>query len=110
MAERLSRQVTKVGDVHVVVLRGEVDSETAKGLSDWLVEIAGSPVVIDLSELAFIDSSGVATLMIIAKSQMTANDNELILTRPHPIVRRVLEIVGMSGWVRDWDPKWDADS
>ena len=31
---------------------------TAAGLVDWLVEISGSKIVIDLSELTFMDSSG----------------------------------------------------
>jgi anti-anti-sigma factor len=51
-----SRKATKVGDVHVVALRGEMDLATVADLPDWLVEIAGSPVVVDLSEVAFMDS------------------------------------------------------
>jgi hypothetical protein len=52
-----TRYAIKVGEVHIVALRGELDREAAVGLSTWLVEIAGSPVVVDLSELSFMDSS-----------------------------------------------------
>lgn len=107
MHEGFSRQATKVGDVHVAVLRGELDLDTAEGLSDWLVEMASSPVVVDMSELSFMDSSGI-TALVIAKNRLAANGDDLILARPHPFVKRVLETVGMADWVTDWDPKWDA--
>ena len=58
-ARKLFRQAVKIGDVHVVILRGELDMDSAQGPSDWLVEIAGSPVVLDMSELTFMDSSGI---------------------------------------------------
>ena len=80
---------------------------TADGLSDWLVETAASPVVVDLSELTFMDSSGIAALAI-ARNRMEANGDELMLTRPQPSVQRVLELVGMVDWLTDWDPKWNA--
>jgi anti-sigma B factor antagonist len=102
-----TRRASTVGEVHVVALQGELDMDTAAGLSAWLVEIAGSPVVVDLSELTFIDSSGIAALAT-AKKRMTAEGNEMILTRPRPNVRRVLEILGLVDWVADWDTKWDA--
>ena len=97
----------KGGDVHVVVFRGELDLASSAGLSDWLVDIAGSPVVVDLSELTFLDSSGISAL-VIAKNKMTAQSNDPVLTRPHPFVKRVLETVGLADLVKEWDPKWDV--
>ena len=47
--EHFFRGAISLGDVHVVVLGGELDLDTAEGLSDWLVELAGSSVVVDLS-------------------------------------------------------------
>ncbi len=105
--EGFSRRARDVGDVHVVTLRGELDMATAEGLSDWLVESAGSPVVVDLSELSFMDSSGIAAL-VIARNRMTANGDELILARPQAGVLKVLELVGLANWVTDWDPRWGA--
>jgi anti-sigma B factor antagonist len=58
-----SRRVTDVGDVHLVALTGELDMDTAEGLSDWLVGISGSVVVVDLSGLTFMDSSGISALV-----------------------------------------------
>ena len=43
--ERTQGNKIKVGDVHVVSLGGELDMNSADGLPEWFVEIAGSPVV-----------------------------------------------------------------
>ena len=48
-----------MGEVHLVVLRGELDMATAEGLADWLTCIVGLTVVVDLTELTFMDSSGI---------------------------------------------------
>ena len=99
--------MSKVGDVHVVVLRGELDLNSAEGLADWLVDVAGSAVVVDLSELTFMDSSGINAL-INADKRMRAQGDDLIITRPQPIVKRTLEIVGLADWPADWNPEWSA--
>ena len=95
----------QVGEVHLVALRGELDMATAGGLADWLTCIAGSTVVVDLTELTFMDSSGI-TALVIARNRMAEDGNELILTRPQPIVRRALEVTGLTSWLVDWDPRW----
>lgn len=51
MHPTFSFSVTDVGDVHIVSLRGELDIATAGGLADWLVDVSGSLVVIDLGQL-----------------------------------------------------------
>jgi anti-sigma B factor antagonist len=102
-----SRRANTVGNVHVVTLTGELDIATAEGLSDWLLEIAGSPVVVDLSGVTFVDSSGISAL-IMAQNGMRANGDELILSRPDPFVKRTLEIVGLADWVAEWNPDWQT--
>ncbi len=104
-----SRKVTNNlgGAVHVVSLQGELDMATAEGLAEWLVGISGSTVVVDLSELTFMDSSGI-TAIVMARNQMLEMGDDLILTRPHPNVERALEVVGLGAWVTDWDPAWAA--
>ena len=88
-----------------MVLRGELDLDSALGLADWLVEISGSTVVVDLPELTFMDSSGINAL-VTAKKRIAAKGDDLLLTRPRAVVNRALEIVGLADWVTDWDPKW----
>ncbi len=78
---------------------------TADGLADWLECVRGSPVIVDLSDLTFLDSSGI-TALVMARNRMAEEGNELVLARPHPIVRRVLEVTGLGSWLVDWDPHW----
>ena len=59
--------------VHVVALHGELDISTVDGLADALVEVADSTVVVDLSGLTFMDSTGIAALMF-ARSRILAKD------------------------------------
>jgi anti-anti-sigma factor len=96
-----------LSDIHVVALRGELDVVFADGLADALVEVAGSTVVVDLSGLTFIDCSGVAAL-VLARNRILANGlGQLVVTRPGAIVRKVLEIVGLRGWIVEWSSDWD---
>ena len=109
MASDFSYSVVDRGDVHVVSFRGELDLATAEGLSDWLVEVSGSTVVIDLDQLTFMDSTGIATV-IQARNRMLENGDTLVLTRPQENVRRVFEVTGLSHWLSDWDPIWSPPS
>lgn len=104
-----SRRVANVGGIHVVLLKGDLDMATAVGLAEWLIEISGSTVVVDLSGLTFMDSSGI-TAMVMARNEMQDKGDNLVLTRPNPIVRRTLEVVGLSDWIARWDPAWSLPS
>jgi anti-anti-sigma factor len=105
MCPAFSFSVVDVGDVHIVSLRGELDMATAVGLEDWLVEVSGSTVVVDLDQLTFMDSSGIAAL-IGARNRMIEKGDALVLTRPKENVRRVFGITGLTDWFSDWDPNW----
>ena len=97
-----SRSVNDVGDIHLVSFRGELDLSTATGLVDWLVEISGSKIVIDLSDLTFMDSSGIP-VFVQAKNEL---GDSVVLTRPQPNVKRLFEITGLFDLFTEWDPAW----
>jgi anti-anti-sigma factor len=61
--------------------------------------------VLDLSQLTFIDSSGLGALHA-AKQRAIKNGVTLVVSRPSPMVHRVLEITGLDMWITDWDPDW----
>jgi anti-sigma B factor antagonist len=106
MSADFTRKVTTLGDVHVVRLQGELDLDTAEGLPEWLIEISGSTVVLDLSGLSFMDSSGISAIV---QARIELGDN-LVLSRPQPNVQRVLEITGLESWISDWNSDWvDAE-
>lgn len=105
MAALFSRNVTDIADNHIVSLRGELDMETAGGLIGWLTEVSGSRLVVDLSELSFMDS-GLA-VMVQAKNKW---GDSFVLTRPQPNVRRVFEVTGLGHWIVEWDSAWSAEN
>ena len=72
----------------VLALSGELDLVTEPQLAAALDEAAGQPVRIDLSELAFMDSTGLRALLAAAREVPG-----LELTGPlQPPVRRLLEL------------------
>jgi anti-anti-sigma factor len=90
-------------------LRGELDASTCRGLAERLIGLPGSLVVVDLCQLTFIDSSGLGAIH--AARQMAIRDGgTLVVSRPSPMVYRVLEITGLDVWITDWDPVWSNGS
>lgn len=89
----------------VFVLSGELDLSSCQGLAEELVGSPGSLLVIDLAQLAFIDSSGLGALHR-ARQRMKKDGGSLVLSRPQSNVQQVLEITGLDGWITDWDPEW----
>jgi anti-sigma B factor antagonist len=85
--------------VRVIRLRGELDLATAGKLAEGLSNLEGSVVVIDLSRLTFIDSSGISVLV-----KEYNRRGELSLFNPRPNVARVLRIAGLEDWVRSTRP------
>jgi anti-sigma B factor antagonist len=98
--------VRNLPDLHIVALHGELDVASAGGLENSLVELAGSTLVVDLSGLTFMDSSGIGAL-VRARNRIRAKGlGELVLTRPGEIVHKALEIVGLSAWIVEWSKAW----
>lgn len=80
---------------HVVRLWGELDHAEATALA----EVAASSVdtqrelVVDLTDLTFIDSAGIG--VIVETARLT--DGDVLLRGPRPAVRRVLDVTGIVG-------------
>ena len=58
-------EVNDVHGTHVIALTGEIDLQTSPQVRTAILESLGkgAPVVVDLSDTAYIDSSGVASLV-----------------------------------------------
>ena len=90
----------------VFVLVGELDVSTSKGLAERLTGPPGSHVVVDLSQLTFIDSSGLGEI-VTSRNRMIQKAGTLVMSRPRSIVERVLQVTGLEVCVTDWDPgRW----
>jgi anti-anti-sigma factor len=75
----------------ILRLRGELDAASVPVLWASMSRAAEQPRTIDLSELTFIDSSGLHALLIIR------NDYEGVqVVNPQPNVRRVMDVLGIT--------------
>ncbi len=78
-------------------LSGELDLATAPWLRDHLAEIASNGagcVVVDLSDLSFIDSTGLSVL-VGGWKRLRERGGDLVLKSPSPAVAKVLDIAGL---------------
>lgn len=82
------------GGAHRVILRGELDIESSAGLIESLCAMAHPILIADLSAVAFIDSSGVGSILR-AKKRIEATGNKLVLARPSQPVKLVFEVLGL---------------
>ncbi|MDP1848432.1 MAG: STAS domain-containing protein [Solirubrobacteraceae bacterium] len=85
------------GDVHTLRLTGEMDLSNAGEVERELLHAEATDaaaIIIDLSGLMFIDSTGIR-LLISADARSRADSSRLSLTRPPAQVRRVLCIAGI---------------
>jgi len=86
--------VDRRGHVSVVTVSGDVDAATAPDLRQWLDEMlkdGQTRLVIDLSQVKFMDSSGLATLVQVFK-RVRAGNGEVRLCSLQPPVRRIFEL------------------
>jgi anti-sigma B factor antagonist len=84
------------GQVQVIGLRGELDVATASQLAQPLsdaVESGRTEVVVDLSELTFMDSTGLLVLLN-GLRRLFRKGGRLAVTCTNPTVLRLFEITG----------------
>jgi len=87
---------------HVVAPRGEVDTVTAPQLGRRLLSLADegkTRVVVDLSEVTFMDSTGIGVLLN-AVRQLRLRHGGLVLVCPTERILRPFEITGLVDHLR----------
>jgi anti-sigma B factor antagonist len=87
--------VDRRGDDVVLRLAGELDLYNSAEVAAALEELAAdgpSRVIIDLSEVAFVDSTALGTLV---EARRQIGGDGLVLVAPGPDVARALEISGL---------------
>ena len=83
--------------VALVALRGEIDVAEAPGVERRLAEALAEDrdVVLDLREVTFIDSSGVAVVLRAVQAADGAG-RDLRILRPPPLVMRTFDLAGVT--------------
>src|SRR6476620_439686 len=93
----MSTTVLEIRPMHPLVglrLAGELDLFSSSELSLALADFDGDdPIHIDLSELTFIDSSGIGAILAFARSRN--GSGPVVLMNPSQAVRRAIQIVGL---------------
>ena len=84
-----TRLVTLCGELDVFGSAAEV-----QGLLEECAE-SGWHVVLDMSQVSFVDSAGLA-LLVKTHRRLSAADRRLVVLRPHPNVRRILDLTGVA--------------
>ena len=105
MSELLS--ITRSTDYPGVVLAlaGELDVFSAPELAEQLDALAADAcprILLDLSRLSFVDSSGVSVL-VKARHEAEANGRRLILRGATEQVHQVFSVLGLADWLATED-------
>jgi anti-sigma B factor antagonist len=91
-------RTVKDGEAHTISLCGELDLANA-GTAETALQASlaegASRVVIDMRELEFIDSTGIA-LLVAALANNDGEEKVRFIPSPAPAVTRVLELTGLA--------------
>jgi len=94
----LSFEISERSGVSVLSLEGEVDVSTAPKLREQLAALGESGrhrVVVDLSKVGFVDSTGLGVVVGGLKRARSAG-GDLAVVCSHPHVRKVFDVTGLS--------------
>jgi anti-sigma B factor antagonist len=96
--------------LHMVSVAGELDQGTAPELRGALADALGDgavPVLVDLSDCNFIDSTGLS-LLVEAKRRLGDERRRFAVCCPDADVRRLLELTGIDRAVGLFDSRDEA--
>nr|WP_308122460.1 STAS domain-containing protein [Streptomyces sp. WAC04114] len=94
---RLHAEHREVEGIRVVTLRGEIDHDVQDVLSEALIVDDGAVpprMVADLSDVTFMDSSGI-NVFVATHRQVSSADGWVRIAGAQPSVLRVLQLVGV---------------
>ena len=98
MGEALTIEVRHEQGCAIVAAAGEIDISTVTPLRERLFDVAasGAPLVVDLEQVSFIDSVGLATLVGAAK-RAAAHGGSLQVACARPEIRQLVRLTGLDG-------------
>jgi anti-anti-sigma factor len=96
-------QLLQPGDVHALLLSGELDLESVPGVEALLRRAFGpfyfrAHLVVDLADVTLLDSSVVGFFVLLA-GKVHREGCELVMTRPRGGACRVLSLTGLANVV-----------
>jgi anti-anti-sigma factor len=106
MADELHVEVSETVRAWSVVVRGDIDMDTAAQLERVLDDVIAKGallVTLDLEQVDFLDSSGLRVILG-ASNKLHAQEGQLLLEGASSAVERVLEITGVIERLRQSRP------
>jgi len=96
MGEALTVEVRHEQGCTIVTAAGEIDISTVAPLRERLLEVvtSGAPLVVDLEQVSFIDSVGLAVLIGAAK-RAAAYGGSLQVACALPKIRQLMHLTGL---------------
>lgn len=96
MGDPLTIEVRREQNYVIVTAAGEIDISTVARIRECLFDLAasGRPLVADLDQVSFIDSTGLAALVGTAK-RATACGGSLYVVCGRPKIRQLFSITGL---------------
>jgi anti-sigma B factor antagonist len=98
MGQMLNMRMSDDRGCAVVWLRGELDAAEAADAMSFFLDVAErgrDRVVVDVTDLVFIDAAGLGVLVAAAR-QTAGADGWLRLADASPMLRRMLRVVGLT--------------
>ena len=97
MSDELHVEISETARAWAVVVRGEIDMQTAPKLERALDDVIAKDarlVTLDLEQVDFLDSSGLRVILG-ASNKLADHDGQLVLEGASAAVERVLELTGV---------------
>ncbi|MBN1766286.1 MAG: STAS domain-containing protein [Sedimentisphaerales bacterium] len=108
--QNIIKDITREGDVVIVKLTGEIDMHSSTELRGCLLEITQERprlLVINMEEVLFLDSSGLA-VFVETMQQSRTQGRQLKLVGLHPRVRSIFEISRLMDIFQIYDTQEEA--
>ena len=102
-----SEPAGNAGDANVVICEGELDMTTGPQLRDELAAVPDADLIIDLSAVGFIDSTGISILLNSLR-RLDRTSRRLVVVCPPGPPRRVFELTGLEETLKIVDSAEDA--
>lgn len=108
MAQQLTIEQSSESDFTVLAVAGEIDLATAPQLETQVANVDPTgKVMIDLSEVTFMDSTGLRVL-ISAHERASDGGGKLAIVAGEGAVTKLLAITGVDGWLNVYDSRSSA--
>ena len=97
-------------DAVVLALSGKLDATTAKTFEDKILGVINSGtqrLVVDLSQLEYVSSSGLRVFLLAAK-RLQATDGKIVLCALKDQIRQVFDLAGFSSFLSTYGSRDEA--